>query len=117
MSWFGAGGRSPIGLDAQGRFINAVQLRGSTHRWRIDAAASVERVDPAMPLEVEELARLTTMLDRQGFYGREVVLAVPSGRLLTGELEVPVGATAGVRLAKARAGLASVHKCLPQDLE
>ncbi len=117
MSWFGAARRSPIGLDAQGRFINAVQLRGSSRRWRIEAAASVGRVDPSMPLEAEELARLTTMLHRQGFQGRDVVLAVPSERLLTGELEVPIGATAGVRLAKARAGLASVHKCLPQDLE
>ena len=117
MSWFGAAGRSPIGLDAQGRFINAVQLTGSTRRWRIDAATSVARVDPAMPLEAEELARLTTMLYRQGFHGVEVVVAVPSGRLLTGELEIPIGATAGVRQAKARAALASVHQCLPQDLE
>ncbi len=117
MSRLGVARRSPIGLDAQGRFINAVQLTGSLRRWRIDAATSVGRVDPAMPLEAEELARLTTMLHRQGFHGREVVLAVPSGRLLTGEFEMPVGATAGVRLAKARAGLASVHKCLPQALE
>lgn len=117
MSWFGTRGRSPIGLDAQGRYINAVQLTGSPRRWRIDAATSVARVDPAMPLEAEELTRLTTMLHRQGFQGRDVVVAVPSGRLLTGEFEMPVGATAGVRQAKARARLASVHKCLPQDLE
>ena len=117
MSWFGAARRSPIGLDAQGRFINAVQLTGSPRRWRIDAATSVGRVDPTMPLEAEELTRLTTMLHRQGFHGREIVLAVPSGRLLTGELDMPVGANAGVRRAKVRARLASLHKCLPQDLE
>ena len=106
MSWFGPAGRSPIGLDAQGRFINAVQLTGSTRSWRIDAAASVERADPAMPLEAAELVRLTTMLHRQGFHGREVVLAVPSGRLLTGGLDGPVGATAGVGRAQALARLA-----------
>lgn len=90
MAWMGAS-RSPIGIDVSGRFMNAVQLTRHGRGWRIDAASSVPRSDAAMPLTVEELSRLASMLYRQGFRGGGIVMAVPTERLVTGMLELADG--------------------------
>jgi len=110
-------GRSPIGIDPAGRFVNAVQLSRTGNRWRVEAAASIPRPDSELPVDVEELAWLEGVLSRQGFRGRDVVLAMPSERLLTAVVDLPSRAAAASVAQIARAELAAAHKCDPQSLE
>ena len=117
MRWLAGAKRSPIGIDVSGRFINAVQLGRRKSRWCVEAAVSVLRRDPTMPVDVEELGRLASMLYRQGFRGCDVVIAVPGERLITSVLELPDRPTRVDRRQQARDQLASVHKCPPAALE
>ena len=89
MGWPGTSRRTPIGIDASGRFINAVQLGGSSRKWRVEAAASIPRADSTVPLDVDETTRMVEVLERQGFRGHEVILAMPNDLLLTKVLELP----------------------------
>ncbi len=89
VGWPGTSKRTPIGIDASGRFINAVQLSGSARRWRVEAAAAIPRADSTVPLDVDETTRMVGVLERQGFRGRDVILAMPNDLLLTKVLELP----------------------------
>ena len=117
MRWLPSSKRTPIGIDAGGRFINAVQLGRAGRGWRIEAAASIARRDSAVPLDVEETVRLVAVLDRQGFRGRAAVLAMPSDSVMTAVLEVPSETAAAPIAQLARLELAAAHKCDPQSLE
>src|SRR5687768_647843 len=118
MSGLVTGRRSPIGIDVGSRAVKAVQLERGCRGggWRVAAAAAVPRLpadryqagapatSAAAPADAApadqalaavtapsagELNRLYDTLERQGFSGRQVVLAVPDARLLTSVLEVP----------------------------
>ncbi len=117
MSWLPGSQRTPIGIDPAGRFVNAVQLSRTDNRWRVEAAASIPRPDSELPIDVEELAWLAGVLSRQGFRGRDVVLAMPNERLLTAVVDLPSRAAAAPVAQIARAELAAAHKCDPQSLE
>ncbi len=117
MSWLPGSERTPIGIDPAGRFVNAVQLSRSGNRWRVEAAASIPRSDSELPVDGEELVWLAGVLSRQGFRGRDVVLAMPSERLLTAVVDLPSRAAANSVAQIARAELAATHKCDPQSLE
>ena len=109
--------RTPIGIDANGRFIHAVQLSHRSDGWRIEAAASIPRPVAAASLQPEDVERLVALIDRQGFRGTDVVLAVPGHRLLLSELNVPAATSAASIGQIARGQLASSHKCEPESLE
>lgn len=101
---------SAIGLDVGSRRVKAVQLaRGGPGR-RLTACASFPRVgSEAIPSQAE-LRDILSILRRQGFAGRHVVIAAPGDKLRAGILELPAKA-AGVPMEQiARAEFGRVHK-------
>ena len=117
MRWQPSSKRTPIGIDANGRFIHAVQLSRRSGGWRIDATASIPRPVAAATVDREAAERLAGVLVRQGFRGGDVVLAVPNQQLLFSQLNVPGPTPAAAIPQIARAQLATSHKCQPQALE
>ncbi|MHC4219421.1 MAG: pilus assembly protein PilM [Planctomycetota bacterium] len=117
MRWPGGSGRTPIGIDADGRFINVVQLARPSGVWRIEAVASIPRKKHGSELDVGDAHRLAGVLDRQGFRGRDVVLVMPSDRVLASVVELAAGTAETSNVATARQRLASAHKCEPETLE
>lgn len=119
--------RTPIGIDVGGRCVKAVQLQRAAEGkgWRLAAAAVMPREQVAAapengaikPPTASEVAALAAVLDRQGFSGRDVVLAAPADRLLSGILELPPR-SAGVPIEQlARVELARTHRCAPDSIE
>ena len=112
--------RLPIGIDVGARAIKAVQLAPSAQSvtgWRVAAVTSLTRTSSGALLDADEVARLSDALDRQGFIGNHVVLAVPADKLFTTVLELPPR-TGNVPLEQiARVELARAHKCAPDALE
>ncbi|MHC5022372.1 MAG: pilus assembly protein PilM [Planctomycetota bacterium] len=110
-------GRSCIGVDLAGRSIRAVQLTGGPARPRIGATASIHPRDARRPIDLEEITRLAGVLERQGFSGRAVILAVPRDRLLTATLELPAATSAGAIETAARKEIATVSGVDPDSME
>ena len=91
MGWLHrAGTIGPIGLDLGAHLVKAVQLRHSADGWRLIAAASIPRASGAPGLSGVEAQRIRAVLDRRGFRGNEIVVAVPNDKLLTANLELPL---------------------------
>ena len=111
--------RSPTGLDIGGRHVKAVQLEkahgGTT--WRLAAAAYFPRISPGAAIDPAELRNIAHVLDRRGFAGNRVVIAVPSEKLMAGVLDTPAR-SAGVPVEQiARMELARTHRCQPDAFE
>jgi len=109
--------RHPIGVDVGERRIRAVQLHLSSDRWRVKAAASLPRDTPNSPVSRAEAHRLRGLLDKKGFTGKSIVLAVPSDRLLTGVLELPPRASGAPIDQLARFEFARMHHWDSQSFE
>ena len=109
--------RSSIGIDVDGRNVNAVQLTQSRNHLRIEAAISVPRADSTIPLDEDEVRRVTDILYRQGFRGRDVVLALPNEAVMSSILKVPSNGDQSELSQAARNQLAKAHHCDPQALE
>lgn len=109
--------RSPIGVNITGRFIHAVQLKRSRGRYRVTAATSLGRAksDP-LPSE-QEVRRLTDVLERRGFRGRDVVLALPQQDIMTAAMELPPGDSGAPLEQIARSEIGSAYKCDPDQIE
>jgi len=83
---------SHIGLDISGRLVSAVQLRGvpGTQPAMHAAAVFSRRVVADAVLSPEQEAeRVASVLNRRGFSGSNIVLAVPDERVLTAVIELP----------------------------
>ncbi|HWE93453.1 MAG TPA: pilus assembly protein PilM [Tepidisphaeraceae bacterium] len=108
--------RSPIGIDVGRREIKAVQLVRGAGTLRVAAAMLLPRpADGITPLDAE-VQRLGDALDRSGFIGRRIVLAVPGEKLISSVLELP--RTSAVPVTQmARMELARNHRCPPDSLE
>jgi Tfp pilus assembly PilM family ATPase len=117
MRWQRSSKRTPIGIDVNGRFLQAVQLSRGSGGWRIEAAASIPRPVAAGPVDREDVARLAAVLGRRGFRGDDVVLAVPTQQLLFCHLNVPAATPDAAIGQIARTRLATSHKCEPHSLE
>ena len=117
MKRMGRPGRTPIGVDLGNRYIRAVQLARMGSGWRVDAATALPRGTPNGEVGRSEIRQLRGVLDRQGFAGTSVVLAVPTEKLLTGILNVPPRDSGAPVDQIARAELARIHKCKPDSLE
>jgi len=114
--------RTLIGLDLGARHARVAQLERAprgTGGWRARALAVLPR--PAGAAEAaptaDEARSLRGALERQGFVGRQVVLAVPHRGLRAGIIELPPVPTVAARDAVARAELARMHKCDPAGFE
>lgn len=117
MSWSIRTSRTPIGIDVGARQIKAAQLRRSSRGWSLEAAACLPRPNPNPQIDPEELRRLCDVLYRQGLSGKDVVLAVPGEKLLTGLLELPPRDSGAPVEKIARMELARMHKCEPESFE
>ena len=132
--------RTPIGIDVGSRAVKAVQFereRWGDGRWQIVAAAQIPRSEvsqstsfspagpgaPAAgaansrPLSAEDVRRLAGTLERQGFTGSDVVLAVPTEKLSTSVLDLPPRSSQAPLEQIARMELARAHKCAPDSFE
>jgi type IV pilus assembly protein PilM len=110
-------GQSPIGVNVSGRMINAVQLAQTRRGCSVTAATSIHRSPGAAEIDAEEIGRFAGVLDRQGFSGRQVVVALPSESVLTAVLELPPRDSGAPLDQIARVELASAHKCNPDTIE
>lgn len=81
------------------------------------AAVTHDRPDPEAQLSSRELADFSVILDRQGFVGNEVVLAVPDAFLISDLMELPGKAEPASLRQLARMELVRTHKCNPLELE
>ena len=117
MIWAGHHRRTPIGIDIGRRYVKAAQLSRSRSGWRVEAAASYPRPVPQKDFDAEDARLLRGVLDRRGFTGERVVLAVPKEALLTGILELPARSAGAPLDQLARMELARMHRCRPDSLE
>jgi Tfp pilus assembly PilM family ATPase len=128
--------RSPIGIDVGARTVKAVQLgrsRWGDGGWQVTAAAEVPREDvgqpaapvqsagqqsnPAHVLTAAEVRRLVGTLERQGFSGAEVVLAVPNDKVVSSLLELPPRSSNAPLEQIARMEMARAHRYAPDSFE
>ncbi len=117
LKWPARTALSPIGIDIDGRSINAVQLSRHGASWHIEAATTLARLGSEYPPNSAEIERLSGVLVRQGFKGNRVVLAVPNDKLLTGVLDSPPASSGAPVDQIARIEIARMHKCEPGTFE
>ncbi len=110
-------GISAIGIDIGSRMIKAAQLEGRGNERSIAALAMIPRIQPDHPLDHQEIDHLKTVLNRQGFRGQDVVLAVPEKQLLRGIFELPPAGSGAPVEQIARMELARMHRIEPQSFE
>ena len=117
MSWWPVPARTPIGIELDGGFIRAAQLVRNNDRLALDAAVTIRRRGSEGELQDADVRRLAEVLDRQGFFGTVITLALPARYQLMSVLELPP-ANSGAPLEQlARGELARMHRCEPQALE
>jgi type IV pilus assembly protein PilM len=103
--------RSAIGLDIGPRTVAAAQLIPARDRWRLQAAALLDRPPGAGPfLDAREALRIAQVLGRQGFSGRDVITAVPDQRLVASMLELPPRSSGAPLSQLARMEMARAHR-------
>lgn len=108
---------SPIGIDIGSKYLRAVQLQRVGNTWRIEAATAIPRSTSDGPIGQEEAWRFAAMLDRQGFTGRNVVLAVPDDVLLGSILKLPPRESGAPLDQIAKMEMARIHRCEPASFE
>lgn len=135
--------RSATGLDVGARSVKAIQFardRFGDGAWRVAAAAEMPRdavaggadaappaapqtqgqaapAAKASPLTGDEVRRLVATLERQGFAGSDVVLAVPNDRVFTSMLELPPRSSNAPLEQIARMEMARSHRLAPDAFE
>jgi Tfp pilus assembly PilM family ATPase len=118
MRRFGTQSRSPIGLDIGPRTIAAAQLVTGRGGLRLDAAAKLDRPAGAeVVLTAEEAGRVAQVLRRQGFVGRQFVLAIPEQRLLSAMLELPPRSSGAPLEQLARMEMSRANRLEPGGFE
>jgi Tfp pilus assembly PilM family ATPase len=110
MDWPASAKRSAIGLDIGSHSLKAAQLVRRSGQWKLESAISLARTNPDAALSVADLSRFRDVLDRRGFVGRDVIIAVPPPLLMSTIMELPAR-TPGIPLEQiARAEFARVHE-------
>lgn len=108
---------STIGVHLGGRYLAAAQVVRCGTRVRLESAVVIERAMLGDELGVEEIARLGEVLDRRGFAGRTVTLALPYRALLTSYLDLPPRASGAPVEQIARAEMARTNRLKPGTIE
>ncbi len=109
--------RSAIGLDVGSRIIKAAQLAWGEGRYRIEALTLLPRTERGEVVRHEEVRQLKRTLQRQGFQGAKVVLAVRDQELLRASIELPPGVTGAPVAQMARMELSRMHRLDPDAFE
>lgn len=110
-------GRSPIGLDIDGRWFTAVQVSRQNGETCLEAALALPRLSDNWPPSPLEIQRLNDVLARHAFEGHRLCLAIPGRQLLTGMLDAPPVSSGAPIQQIARMELARIHKRDPASLE
>lgn len=103
----------PIGIDVGHRHVKLAQLR----RGRLAAWACLNRDGTGHSLDTAEIRRIAETIRCGHFSGRQVVLAVPPERLLTGILELPPRSSGAPVDQLAKSELARRHEKTVQEIE
>jgi type IV pilus assembly protein PilM len=112
-----ASSRTAIGVDIGQRTIKAAQLSVSADRHHIRALSLLPRPEVEAGVSRQDALALQSVLQRQGFRGREIVLAVPDPQLLRATLELP-SKVSGVPFEQiARMELSRLHNLPPDSFE
>ncbi len=101
---------SPIGVDYDGRYLRLAQLAPAGDGCRLQAAARIPRVAPGQDLGPRDVAHLQDTLERLGFRGKRLVLAIPEDRLAVDVLELPPRTSSAPVDQIARSELARTHR-------
>lgn len=117
MIWTLGSKKMLIGLDIGTSQIKAAQFARNGGEWQICASCVIPRNDGEGPLTADQVARVRYVLQRQGFRGNQVVVAVADRRLLTGIIDLPAKSSATPIAKIARMELARVHKTSPGSFE
>lgn len=105
----------PIGLDLAGRWVKAAQLRPHAGSWRIHAFAHYERERDG-PWTADDAALLASVLRRQGFEDRPMVLSAPRECVIQAAVTSNKNGVPPVSQL-ARLELARVGRCDPHRIE
>lgn len=117
MAWLNRSNKSSVGIDVGSKYLRAVQLQRFGGAWRVEAATAIPRQTPDSSVSQEEVSRFAVTLTRQGFAGRDVVLAAPEGVLLGGILKLPPRGSGAPLDQIATMETARMHRCEPQSFE
>jgi Tfp pilus assembly PilM family ATPase len=105
---------APIGLDHSGRSLCAVQLSRQRTNAPIASAVRLPRVNPLADINVDELRHAAEVMQRQGFHGRSIVLAMPYGDLMTESID---GMSPDASETQIRDEIARSHRVDPASFE
>jgi type IV pilus assembly protein PilM len=109
--------RTIIGVDIGQRTIKAAQLVASGGQYRVHALSLLPRPDAEKEISTADALALREVLRRQGFHGRQVVLAAPEKHLLRGALEMPAKLTGAPVEQIVRMELSRLHNVAPDSFE
>ena len=117
MAWFNRLKKSSIGIDIGGKYLRAMQLQHVDNAWRIEAATVIPRSASGSSIDQDEVSRFAAILDRQGFTGRDAVVAIPEDVLLGGILKLPSRKSGAPLDQIAKMETARIHRCAPESFE
>lgn len=105
---------NPIGLD-----LGAAALKACQHdaRGQVIASLVLPRQRFGAEHDGDELRRLASMLERQGFVGRRVVAACPWPNVISEPLRLPPAESGAPRQELARAEMARLRQLTPGSFE
>lgn len=106
-----------IGVDIDGRWVRAAQVRRAGSGWELAAALSMPRKDPAAAFSPEEAGHLMAALDRTGFTGSTVQLGAPRAALVSALLDLPPRSSGAPLEQIARTELARSARLEPGAME
>jgi len=114
MNWPKSLTRTPIGIDLGGRWIKAAQLARVPRKGaQLAAATAMQCADQQEGPTDEQIGRLLELLRRQGFSGRQVVLAAPRDAVRMDILSLPPRESGAPIEQIAHMEMARMHKFEP----
>ncbi len=107
--------RTAIGVDIGRRTIKAAQLLVSDGKPRACALSSLPRPEPEEEVSGIDALALREVLNRQGFSGNRIAMAVPEKALLRASLELPSSVAGAPVKQIIRMELARLHSVAPDS--
>ncbi len=106
-----------IGVDVGRRTIKAAQLSVLGDRYRVLALSQLPRPEAEQETAPADVRALQEILKRQGFRGRDIVLAAPEKPLLRGAVQLPAKVSGAPVEQIIRMELSRLHNVPPDSFE
>jgi type IV pilus assembly protein PilM len=106
-----------IGVDVGRRTIKAAQLAVAGDRYRVLALSLVSRPEAEQETSPADVLALKDIRKRQGFRGRDLVLAAPEKPLLRAALQLPAKVSGAPVAQIVRMELSRLHNVPPDSFE